>query len=544
MKQRINRKTGDIVPVDRNKYFIVEKTFVRSDTTDEDEDYSFYKVGDPIVIEANILNHYVSSFKDFLNNNCRAANTDETSAIYNELYSNARLGDVYDDGSYSVRHFFVVESNLSELWQEFDMERDNCYWDLRTEMTDLINNLCESHFSWSVRIGNYNGVMFLFTDSLNRKHEALLKISRKATQKETVELSQYVFEVQENYRKKIKEEYRKKEELKAKIYEANKSNPEYFPGVSGNYKQVILEEGRKVVREKQYSLDQIKNFYKTLLCFDGLSDELKNSMIFYGGTIPYILCNESGSTRKFGDVDIFLPVSMMQRFRNELRQELAYVYDSINLTKKVKLTAKGLRVKPPVLWCDDDENIESYHEFISRESLAEMEAEKKSVYQDYGFKAVLFGINISIFPLYDWTFDDGSIGVCAKSFRLSKEKGDWNFLLNTIVSKGTTIEDFCSKVSIFGQTVRIAKTEYTIASKRNAIKFGYVLRKNTEVADLNYIEAHKNELSIDEKQVKFFMKNIPDYGISFVYRITRAYEAEKMSPEAYKYIVTRNDKPS
>lgn len=40
------------------------------------------------------------------------------------------------------------------------------------------------------------------------------------------------------------------------------------------------------------------------------------------------------------------------------------------------------------------------------------------------------------------------------------------------------------------------------------------------------------------------MKNIPDYCISHVYRVTRAYDAEEMSPENYKHIVTRNDKPS
>ena len=146
--------------------------------------------------------------------------------------------------------------------------------------------------------------------------------------------------------------------------------------------------------------------------------------------------------------------------------------------------------------------------------------------------------------MYDWTFTDGSIGVCAKSFRLSKEEGDWNFLLNTIISKEITINDFCRDVYIFGQKVKIAKPEYTIASKRNAIKFGYLLRKDTDEADLKYIEAHKNELNIDESQVGFFMKNIPDYGISLVYRITRSYEASQMTPEEYKHVVTRTDKPS
>lgn len=543
MKKNINRKTGDVVPVERNLYFLVEKPFVRSDTTVEEEDYSFYKVGDPIVIEARSLERYVSSFTDFLNNNCRKATVDEMSAIYEDLYSNARVGDVYDDGSYQIRRFFIVESYFDELWKKFDFKNENCLWYTNMELQDLIINLCEyEHVVIDVCIGYYKEKLFLFTNLDDKDNESLLKICRRATSEESAELSAYVKEMQDGYHKKFEYERRKKEEAKAKIYEANKNNPEYFPGVRGNYKQVLLEEGKKVIPEKEYSLAQIKSFYHSLLSFAGLSDEVKSSIIFYGGTIPYILCNESGNTRKFGDVDIFMPVSMMQRFRYELRHELDYIYDSIELTRRIGLTAKGFRVKSPLLWWDKES--ESYEQFERRRGLAEMEAKKNAIYQDYGFKAILFGINISVFPLYDWTFVDGNIGVCAKSFRISKEKGDWNFLLNTIVSKGITINDFYNEVCILGHNVRATKTEYTIASKRNAVKLGYVLRKDTDEADLRYIETHSSELGIDESQVELFMQNIPDYGVSHVYRITRSGDANEMSSEAYKHIVTRNDKPS
>lgn len=543
MKQKINRKTGDVVPVERNEYFVVEKPFVRSDTTDEEEDYSFYKVGDPIVIKAQSLDRYVSSFTDFLNNNCRKATVDEIRAIYGDLYSNARVGDVYEDGSYQVRRFFIVESHLDELWEKFDLKNENCLWHTNMELTNLIISLCEyDHVTIDVCIGYYKEKLFLFTNFDDRDNKSLLKICRRATSEESAELSLYVKKMQDEYHKRVEDERRKKEETKAKIYEANKNNPEYFPGVRGNYKQVLLEEGRKVIPEKEYSLAQIKNFYHTLLSFAGLSNEVKSSIIFYGGTIPYILCNESGNTRKFGDVDIFMPVSMMQRFRYELRQELDYIYDSIELTRRIGLTAKGFRIKSPLLWWDEES--ESYEQFERRRGLAEIEAGKNAIYQDYGFNAILFGINISVFPLYDWTFEDGNIGVCAKSFRLSKEKGDWNFLLNTIVSKGITIDDFYNEVCILGYNAKATKTEYTIASKRNAVKFGYVLRKETDEADLRYIETHSSELGIDESQVEFFMKNIPDYGVSHVYRITRSGDANEMSSEAYKHVVTRNDKPS
>lgn len=543
MEKNIIVKTGDLVPAERNDYFIVEKPFVKTEITDEDEDYSFYKVGDPIVIRANCLKTYVSSFVEFVNSNCRKATSSEISTIYAEFYSNACVGTVYKDGNYQVNFFYIVESHYDEILAKFDVENENCFWVVNRELEELISKLCESEFTIvDFCAGFYKGKLFLYTRFDEEIDERFFKICRKATVDEAKELAIYVKEMEDGYYKKIKDKQRKEEEAKQKIYEANKSNAEYFPGSCGNYKQVLMEEGKKVIPEKEYTLAQIKAFYSTLLGFKGLSDDVRNNIIFYGGTIPYILCDEHENTRKFGDVDIFLPVSMMQKFRDELQNELDYIYDSTKLTRKVRLTAKGFQIKMPIeLWYEE---CESYLEFEKRRKLAEMEANKNAVYQDYGFKAKLFGINISVFPLYDWKFEDGSIGVCAKSFRISKEEGDWNFLLNTIVSKGITIDEFCNEVRILGYNVKVAKIEYTMASKRNAIRFGYVLRKETDETDLKYIESHSSELDIKESQVKMFMENIPDYGISYVYRITRAGDAVEMSPEAYKHIVTRNDKPS
>lgn len=543
MEKNIIVKTGDLVPAERNDYFIVEKPFVKTEITDEDEDYSFYKVGDPIVIRANCLKTYVSSFVEFVNSNCRKATSSEISTIYAEFYSNACVGTVYKDGNYQVKFFYIVESHYDEILAKFDVENENCFWVVNRELEELISKLCESEFTIvDFCAGFYKGKLFLYTRFDEEIDERFFKICRKATVDEAKELAIYVKEMEDGYYKKIKDKQRKEEEAKQKIYEANKSNAEYFPGSCGNYKQVLMEEGKKVIPEKEYTLAQIKAFYSTLLGFKGLSDDVRNNIIFYGGTIPYILCDEHENTRKFGDVDIFLPVSMMQKFRDELQNELDYIYDSTKLTRKVRLTAKGFQIKMPIeLWYEE---CESYLEFEKRRKLAEMEANKNAVYQDYGFKAKLFGINISVFPLYDWKFEDGSIGVCAKSFRISKEEGDWNFLLNTIVSKGITIDEFCNEVRILGYNVKVAKIEYTMASKRNAIRFGYVLRKETDETDLKYIESHSSELDIKESQVKMFMENIPDYGISYVYRITRAGDAVEMSPEAYKHIVTRNDKPS
>ena len=421
MEKNIIVKTGDLVPAERNDYFIVEKPFVKTETTDEDEDYSFYKVGDPIVIRANCLKAYVSSFQEFVNNNCRKATSREISTICAEFYSNACVGTVYKDGNYQVNFFYIVESHYDEILAKFDVENENCFWVVNRKLEELISKLCESEFTIvDIFAGFYKGKLFLYTRFDERIDKRFLKICRKATSDEAKELALFVKEMEDGYYKKIKDKQRKEEEAKQKIYEANKINAEYFPGSCGNYKQVLMEAGKKVIPEKEYTLAQIKAFYSTLLGFKGLSDDVRNSIIFYGGTIPYILCDEHENTRKFGDVDIFLPVSMMQKFRDELQNELDYIYDSTKLTRKVKLTAKGFQVKIPLdFWYSE---YESYLKFEKRMKLAEMEAQKNAVYQDYGFKAKLFGINISVFPLYDWKFEDGSIGVCAKSFRISKSQ--------------------------------------------------------------------------------------------------------------------------
>lgn len=536
MKRQINLKPGDSVPIDQDLLcYVVEKQLDKLESTNEYEDYSSYHIGDFIGVEESRLMHCFSSFKEFLNDNCRTATIEEIRKYYEENYSNARVYRIYDDGSYGIRYFFVVEKYISELLDEFDKEKDNCCFFLRSEVLNLISKLLDEDV-WDVSIGLYNGMLFLFCDCYR---EELLKISRKATEKETIALSRYVRHIQAKQRKKDEEELLKKEQAREKIYESYKSNPVYFPGEAGNYKQVLLEKGRKIAPEKKYSLNQIKDFYKSLLGFKGLSEEVKNSIIFYGGTIPYVLCNENENTRKFGDVDIFLPVNMMQRFRYELHGELNYIFDSINLTRRVGLIAKGFQIQPTnFLKCA------SLDEYTTRRDASESIDKRNAIYQDYGFKAILFGINISVFPLYDWTFRDGSIGVCAKSFRLSKDEGDWNFLLNTIVAKEVTIDAFYNEVCILGYNARVAKVEYTIASKRNAIRHGYVLRKDTDETDLEYIDTHSDELSIDNKQVKFFGNNIPDYCISHVYRITRSNEAIEISPEKYKHLVTRQDKPS
>ena len=534
--KRKNLKSGDAIPIDDKLFFVVVKPFEMQKDSHYDDDYSYYNVDDVIVINDN--ERCAKSFLDFLEHNCQLVVGEGRMLLYTKKYSNACVGDVYEGGSYKKRFFYIVEKEQQRILENLNLRVDDCYWALESHIQNMIGELCDVSNTMDISVGLCGEVLFIYNDY---DDDGFLNICRKATPEEVQLLNSYVEKKHKEYRERFAEERRRREEARIRCYEENKNNPEMYPGVAGNYKQTLYIKGAKAVPEKEYSLGQIKEFFETLLNCN-ISEELKKNMIFYGGTIPYLMCDEKQEVRKFGDVDIFLPVWWMDRLRIELGPYIKYVYDSMTLTKVAKLTVKGKKVQAP--WLDWDEEVESYNEFNARLREAERRAEEKSKYQDYGFKAVLFGINISVFPLYDWTFDDGTIGVCAKSFKIGKEEGAWKFLLNTVVSKGITISDFYDEVLICGHVIHVAKPEYTIASKKNAIRFGYLLRRETDEADLKYIIEHSDILGIDEEKVRFFMDNIPDYGVSHVFRISRSFDVSTWTPEQYKYVAMSSDKPS
>ncbi len=527
-------KSGDAIPIDGRLYYEVVKPFEKQGDS-FDDDYSYYKVGDIIAIYPDA--EYTESFMDFIRGNCRGADTEkEKVEFFNRRYSNACVGKVYESGSYKARFFYIVEREKERLLEVFYSDRVNCFWALDYHIREMIGEMCDIEDTMDTSIGFTGDILFIYDEN---PHDGYLKIGRKATPEEVQLLNEFVNKKHAEYRERFGAEERLRQLRRQVDYQENKSNPNMYPGVAGNFRQTLYKNSGKLVPEKRHSFEQIKSFFEALL-ESSISEGLKESMIFYGGTIPYLLCDEKKKTRKFGDVDIFVPVHLMQRLREEVYFE--YVYDSMELTRAARLTAKGGRVDVP--WLDWDESEESDAEFDARVRRAERRALDTSTYQDYGFKAVLYGVNVSVFPLYDWKFEDGTIGVCAKSFKIGQEEGDWKFLLNTIVSKGITVADFSKSVTLFGHTVRVAKPEYTVASKINAIRFGYIMRRETDMRDLQYILEHKDELEIDENEVKFFMESIPDYGVSCAYRISRSFKVSFWTGQEYKYVAMSSSKPS
>ena len=315
-------------------------------------------------------------------------------------YPNSRVRTVFENGSYSFYVFFIVEpAYIDSIMKVFDSDKDNCNYALRSEMVDYIRQLCDKDQKdiWRSFIGFTKGTLFLYTKDPSAS-KYLLNISRKATSEEADKLIKFVIGREEAWKKiyeKLEEEENKRREaeIEAEI-EERRNNPNLIPGVRGEFRHYSAKQ--EDIHDKKYTLADVRNFFKKLGECKTLSPEVKDAMIFYGGTIPYLLCKKPGRTRKFGDVDIYLPEDLMGRFRKELADELTYIIDSLSLFKCT--IYKG-----------------------GRRALNDIFAPR-----DYGFKAYLFGIQVSVFPYKDEDIENGNVKICSKSCRLGKE-GEWNY---------------------------------------------------------------------------------------------------------------------
>ena len=350
----------------------------------------------------------------------------------------------------------------------------------------------------------------------------------------------------DEFHKKLQAEDEKEEKRLYAMYKKQKNNADIFPGTHGEFKHSSDE---KSTYDEKYTLQQIKDFFKQLSQMD---TEIINHLCIYGGTIPYLLTNAMES-RNFGDVDIFIPIEFMSKFRDILKNEPSFemLCDSKKYTKFSMLTTRIPRepkeivvnensnldivqnlfdtftyiMAPPQLkkyYVDDDGKVHSpihYHK--------EAQLPFYRVLQDFGFKGKLFGVNISVFPMYEYEND-----IMAKSFNANN---DTQYLLGIKIMKNTKIKDFVKNVNLCGASLNILPLEYTIASKQGAIKDKYYKRFDKDKEDIEYILNHKEELGIDDNLLQEILDNYPDYSVSIAYAATDPVEI--MSGEAYKKLV-------
>lgn len=153
--------------------------------------------------------------------------------------------------------------------------------------------------------------------------------------------------------------------------------------------------------------------------------------------------------------------------------------------------------------------------------------------QDFGFKGSLFGINISVFPIYDYKNN-----LMAKSFNI---RDMYQFLLGVRVMNNTKLGDFARSVNLFDTDVNILPLEYTIISKESAINEGYIKRTDKDALDLAYIEEHKKELGISDSVIARLRSNYPDYSVSVAYALLENGTVETVSGEAYRKLILKDN---
>lgn len=362
--------------------------------------------------------------------------------------------------------------------------------------------------------------------------KALKKVATEIPLKEAKKIHANVLKRHKQDYEKSMREFRKKEEKHAKklekAYEKSKGNAEIFPGTCGDFVHTFKDPYTDT-GNKKYTLDEIKTFYTKL---KDINEEILKYMYFYGGTIPYMLL-DANTTREFGDVDIFVPIEAVRYVREEIMRQPSFenIFDSIDVTSRVNLTANiptnkeedttGLGVLYALMNPNADD--ETLNELFNNRP--------NRCLQDFGLKAKLFGVNISIFPIYQYNQD-----LMAKSFNITDV---YEYLLAVRVMNNMEIKDFAKNVKICGNNLNILPIEYVIISKESAIEQGYEKRMTKDKEDLEFIDEHKEELGIDEELKSKLKENYPDYSISKAYFVGPS-EVETISGEKYKDLMLLN----
>ncbi|MDE6141045.1 MAG: hypothetical protein K2G03_00435, partial [Bacilli bacterium] len=363
---------------------------------------------------------------------------------------------------------------------------------------------------------------------------ALSKVAKEIPLEEAKKIHEERLKREEEAFQKEMKEFHEREEKHARelesAYEEKKDDVKIFPGAGGefaqNYEPSLNHNDKE--KNKKYTLAEIKEFYSKL---KDINQSILDYMYFYGGTIPYLL-TDANTSREFGDVDIFVPIEAMRYVREELQRQPSFEvdFDSIDVTSRVSLTSRipgeekddtlGLAVLGALMGICDDETLDNM--FNNR---------PKGTLQDFGLKGKLFGIKISIFPIYQYGGD-----LMAKSFNITDM---YEYLLAVRVMNNTEVKGFAKNVQICGNNLHILPIEYVIISKESAIDHDFKKRIEKDKEDLAYIGEHHDELAIDDELKEKLKENYPDYSIAMAYFVGPK-GVEKIGGEKYKDLMLMN----
>lgn len=475
----------------------------------------------------------------------------EKEQLFQEDFSNAIYGSAVNDFEFSSsypkeHHYFKMKNNIKiKTLEEISKALEISYSNLSS--LEIVKN--EEGF-----ITHICTVTNDFDNSDRNTEQSILKIADRVSTTEALEIHKKACQ---DYMKKQKQEQEKMsneyEEMQKKInaqYQKVKNNPEIFPGVNGDF---VHTNNNSAISTKQYNLKKIKEFYQQLKSLDS---EVVKHICFYGGTIPYILNNASES-RHFGDIDMFVPTKYMENLRKEFANQESFemLCDSKPYAEACMLTTRIAKESIQFAVANQQDNLtqallgniisfmtprEYKKDYVDENGivhnpLTEHKEDLLPYYrkiQDFGFKAKLFGINISVFPIYEYENN-----IMAKSFNINDM---YKFLLGVRVLDNTKLAEFIKQVNVYDSVFNILPLEYTLASKQRAVDEKHAYRYEKDAKDIEYILSHRTELGINDKQLQEILNNYPDYSISVAYRINDNGTTTTMNGESYKALVLSN----
>lgn len=471
---------------------------------------------------------------------------EEKEKIFEDDFSNAIYAPIISDycsfcDSTEI-HYFKLKNDIKVK--------------LLKEIAPLVGEEILSDLDYGIIKDNSGYVTYIYTflrgsydNSWREREQLLLKIADRIPAEDAIK-------IHENARieyKKMKEEenkafLKKYEEREKKLeddYQKVKNDPELFPGVNGNF----MHKNTKLNGKQKYSLKQIKEFYQNLKT---INPELLEHTYFYGGSIPYVL-TDSSSSRDFGDIDIFVSIDYIDKFRDEVVKQESFemICDSKPYAESCMLTSRINKNTEEIVLSKNNNQLfrdrliniltprEYKKNYIDKNGfvhnpLTEDREDELPYYreiQDFGFKAKLFGVDISVFPIYEYKNN-----IMAKSFNINNEH---QFLLGVKILNNTRIKEFIKKVKANGVSFNILPLEYTIVSKQSALDEKYQSRYEKDKQDVEYILSHKDELGISDDKIKEILANYPDYSISIAYEVCGDITIT-MNGEEYKKLVLTN----
>lgn len=442
---------------------------------------------------------------------------------------------------------FIYKDSLNLDLEEFHYFKIND--DIHVKKIDELEQKTGDYLSFLKFIYDDEGFIkyVYFEGDYRDKEQLVLKFAHRMPSDEAYECHQKIVEVyikkEEEEREKLEKKKMKEEQELEELYQIQKNNPYYFPGSNGNF---VHNDDEINDKEESYTLEQIKEFYQKLKTLD---PNVVKEMCFYGGTVPYIL-TDAEKSRNFKDIDIFVPASKMEQLREELAKQESFkmIYDSKPLTQFCHLTTRIEKDKKELV--DEKEQEKElfglmYRVMNSKNDNAAFNNDynplreffnRNSPYyykiQDFGFKANLFGINISVFPMYQYGND-----IMAKSFNVNEL---YRFLLGVRVLNNTSIDSFIKNVKLYDSAFKVLPLEYTLVSKQSAVNQKYLSRLEKDREDIEYILSHKEELGIDEEKLKQILSHYPDYSISIAYKVNDNGTTSTMGGNTYKKLVLKN----